>query len=47
MLNSGNGGPDPRTDCIAVLDTSTSSMLIFGGINTDFLNEVWALAGTP
>jgi hypothetical protein len=44
LLNSGDGGPDPRTDSTAALDTSSSSMIIFGGANTNYLNDIWVLA---
>jgi hypothetical protein len=44
LTNSGTPVPDPRTDCTAVLDTSSQSMIVFGGYNTDFLNTVIVLS---
>jgi hypothetical protein len=46
LVDSGSG-PAPRTDATAVLDTSSSTFVVFGGANTDYLNDVWALTGTP
>jgi hypothetical protein len=42
-VSAGSVAPDPRTDPTAVLDTSNSSMILFGGYNTDYLNDVWVL----
>ena len=44
LTNSGVPVPDPRTDCSAVLDTSSQSMIVFGGYNTEILNTVMALS---
>jgi len=44
LTNSGVPVPDPRTDCTAVLDTNSFSMVVFGGYNTDFLNTVIVLS---
>jgi hypothetical protein len=46
LVDSGSG-PAPRTDATAVLDTSSSTFMVFGGANSDYLNDVWALTGTP
>lgn len=46
-VNSGDDGPAARADWTAVLDTSSSNMVVFGGYNTDFLNDAWSLTGTP
>jgi hypothetical protein len=44
LTNSGVPVPDPRTDCTAVLDTNSLSMIVFGGYNIDMLNTVIVLS---
>ncbi len=44
LTNSGPPSPDPRTDCTAVLDTNSLSMIVFGGYNTEFFNTVIVLS---
>jgi hypothetical protein len=45
LVNSGNPTPDPRLFCSAVLDTDSSSMIVFGGLGTtDVLNTVIVLS---
>jgi len=44
LTNAGTPVPAPRTDCTAVLDTNSRSMIVFGGYDTDFLNTVLVLS---
>jgi len=44
LTNSGVPVPDPRVFCSAVLDTNSFSMIVFGGLATDFLNTVIVLS---
>jgi hypothetical protein len=44
LTNSGTPGPAPRTDCTAVLDINSQSMIVFGGYDTDFRSTVVVLS---
>ena len=44
LVNPGVPFEDPRTFETAVLDTNSFSMIVFGGINTQFLNTVIVLS---
>ena len=45
LINSGVPVPDPRLYSSAVLDTGSSSMIVFGGLGpTDVLNTVIVLS---
>jgi hypothetical protein len=47
LVNSGDGGPDPRGNETAVFDASTSTVIVFGGADSDYQNDVWTLGGSP
>lgn len=44
LVNSAATRPDTRTDCTAVLDLNSLSMVVFGGYNTTVLNSVEVLS---
>ncbi len=43
MVNAGGAAPDPRTGGTAVLDTTSTTMITFGGLDPNFVNSVFAL----
>ena len=42
-----NAGPTARKDAAVVFDAALDRMLVFGGIDTAYRNDVWALALKP